>query len=172
MNDQRQTVREAAILIASLEQNLADKLLGRLSSTEAARAARWPLARLGEVDPDEQQTLVVQFRHRPGRESDIRGTREWYSKGPWPITSTPRPNRPRRPLRSGRFASCPTPIRRPLSRSSNENTAKPPPSSYRTCHRSTRHKSCRPASGHASRRRPAAGQPRYGGRRESAGCCP
>lgn len=61
MDDQRQTVREAAILIASLEQHLADKLLGRLSPTEAARL-RVALSRLGDVDPDEQQTLVVQFR--------------------------------------------------------------------------------------------------------------
>ena len=52
MDDQRQTVREAAILIASLEQHLADKLLGRLSPTEAARL-RVALSRLGDVDPDE-----------------------------------------------------------------------------------------------------------------------
>lgn len=61
MNDQQQTVREAAILIASLEQNLANKLLGKLSPNETAQL-RLAMARLDEVEPEEQQTLVVQFR--------------------------------------------------------------------------------------------------------------
>jgi flagellar motor switch protein FliG len=61
MDNQRQTIREAALLVASLEQDLADTLLDRFSPTEAARL-RQVMARLGDVDPDEQQRLVLQFR--------------------------------------------------------------------------------------------------------------
>ncbi len=58
-NDQQ--MRKAAILIASLDEALADRMLAEMP-TSAARAVREMIERLGEVDAEEARDIVDQFR--------------------------------------------------------------------------------------------------------------
>jgi flagellar motor switch protein FliG len=69
--DRTERIRRAAILVASLEETLAEQMLDNLPRGEAARILA-EVDRLGEVDPDEQQDVLEEFRRagRRGREAD------------------------------------------------------------------------------------------------------
>jgi flagellar motor switch protein FliG len=69
--DRTERIRRAAILVASLEETLAEQMLENLPRVEAARILA-EVDRLGEVDPEEQQDILEEFRRagRRGREAD------------------------------------------------------------------------------------------------------
>ena len=60
MNDNQNTLRKAAILIASLDRESADAMISKLSPRQAA-AVRRAVVELNEIDPDEQGDVMTQF---------------------------------------------------------------------------------------------------------------
>jgi flagellar motor switch protein FliG len=60
-NERERQLRKAAILVASLDDELADRMLADLSSDDA-QAVRIAVARLDSIDPEEQSDIVAQFR--------------------------------------------------------------------------------------------------------------
>jgi flagellar motor switch protein FliG len=69
--DRSERIRRAAILVASLEETLAEQLLDNMPRGEAARILD-EVDRLGAIDPEEQQDVLEEFRRagRRGREAD------------------------------------------------------------------------------------------------------
>jgi flagellar motor switch protein FliG len=65
--ERSERIRRAAILVASLEETLADQMLAALPRLEAARI-RAQVEELGEVDVEEQQDVLDEFR-RAGRQN-------------------------------------------------------------------------------------------------------
>src|SRR5688500_15031075 len=62
MNRQRaERIRRAAILVASLEEALAERILAALPPREAAQVLD-EAERLETIDPEEQQDVVAEFR--------------------------------------------------------------------------------------------------------------
>jgi len=59
----QQKLREAAILVASLEDDLAERLVASMPKADAA-AVRRALTQLGAVDPDERDDIVAKFRQK------------------------------------------------------------------------------------------------------------
>lgn len=62
-------LRKAAILVASLDVQTADKILDQMPGEQAGQVRRM-MVELGDVDPQEQQRVIDEFfRHGPGREA-------------------------------------------------------------------------------------------------------
>src|SRR5580704_1272238 len=85
MRNQHQTVRKAAILIASLDRKTADALLAQMPA-EQADAVRAAIESLGNVSPREQQATIEEFfrigplvpeKSPPGIELDGESIDEW-----------------------------------------------------------------------------------------------
>lgn len=83
MKDRQQNIRKAAILVASLDQDSADMLLGQMSMDQAA-TVREAIDELGPIDPEEQNEVIEEFfrigplvpeKQPAGIELDIRSTR-------------------------------------------------------------------------------------------------
>ncbi len=60
-NERERQLRKAAILVASLDDKLAERMLADLSSDDA-QAVRMAVSRLESIDPEEQNDIVDQFR--------------------------------------------------------------------------------------------------------------
>lgn len=69
-NDRNERIRRAAILVASLDERLAEQMLDNLPVSEAERILE-EVERLGEIDADEQRDVLDEFRRagRSGRET-------------------------------------------------------------------------------------------------------
>ena len=85
MRNRQQTVRKAAILIASLDRQTADALLAQMP-TEQADAVRAAIDGLDQVSAQEQQATIEEFfrigplvpeKSPPGIELDGEATDEW-----------------------------------------------------------------------------------------------
>lgn len=62
-------LRQAAILVASLDAHTADKILDQMPEEQAGQVRRM-MVELGDVDPQEQQRVIDEFfRHGPAREA-------------------------------------------------------------------------------------------------------
>jgi flagellar motor switch protein FliG len=79
-------IRRAAILVASLEEALAEAVLGELPPLEATRVLA-ELERLDEIDPDEQQDVLEEFR-RAARRSDAGAAVEFTYSAPVAAATT------------------------------------------------------------------------------------
>lgn len=64
--DQNERIRRAAILVASIDEALAEQMLNSLPASEATKILA-EVDRLGEIDPDEQRDVLAEFR-RAGRQ--------------------------------------------------------------------------------------------------------
>jgi flagellar motor switch protein FliG len=60
MNDRHNTIRKAAILIASLDRATAEKLLSQMSREQAEAIIR-AVSALGPIDPTEQEAVIDEF---------------------------------------------------------------------------------------------------------------
>jgi flagellar motor switch protein FliG len=80
--ERSERIRRAAILVASLEETLADQMLAAMPRLEAARI-RAQVEELGEVDAEEQQDVLDEFR-RAGRQNvlDEKSVEFTYSAPP------------------------------------------------------------------------------------------
>jgi flagellar motor switch protein FliG len=101
--DRSERIRRAAILVASLEEALAEQMLDNLPRVEAARI-RDEVDRLGDVDPEEQQDVLEEFRRagRRGREAD--DAVQFTYSAPQPVAANSAPNAARA-VPSGRGAA-------------------------------------------------------------------
>ncbi|HVW37728.1 MAG TPA: FliG C-terminal domain-containing protein [Pirellulales bacterium] len=62
-------LRQAAVLVASLDAHTADKILEQMPEEQAGQVRRM-MVELGDVDPQEQQRVIDEFlRHGPARET-------------------------------------------------------------------------------------------------------
>ena len=64
--DHNERIRRAAILVASIDEALAEQMLDSLPASEATKILA-EVDRLGEIDPDEQRDVLAEFR-RAGRQ--------------------------------------------------------------------------------------------------------
>ena len=87
-NDRNERIRRAAILVASLDERLAEQMLDNLPVAEAERILE-EVERLGEIDADEQRDVLDEFRRagRSGRETSP-GVEFTYS-APQPLPAKP-----------------------------------------------------------------------------------
>jgi flagellar motor switch protein FliG len=95
MNYERnERIRRAAILVASLEESLAEQMLAALPRLEAARI-RAQVEELDEVDPEEHQDVLEEFR-RAGRQDAAadNGVEFTYSAPPTAAAMSPSPMAP------------------------------------------------------------------------------
>ena len=87
--DRNERIRRAAILVASLDQRLAEQMLDNLPVPEAERILE-EVERLGEIDADEQRDVLDEFRRagRSGREASA-GVEFTYSAPQPPVVVKP-----------------------------------------------------------------------------------
>ena len=67
--DQNERIRRAAILVASIDESLAEQMLDSLPPSEATKILA-EYDRLGEIDPDEQRDVLAEFRRAGRRETE------------------------------------------------------------------------------------------------------
>ena len=79
--DRTQRIRRAAILVASLEETLAEQMLESLPRLEATRILD-EVDRLGELDPEELQDVLDEFRSAGRRGHEIEGGVEFTYSAP------------------------------------------------------------------------------------------
>jgi flagellar motor switch protein FliG len=73
MNYERnERIRRAAILVASIDESLAEQMLDSLPAAEATKILA-EVDRLGEIDPDEQRDVLAEFRRAGRREPESVG---------------------------------------------------------------------------------------------------
>jgi flagellar motor switch protein FliG len=73
MNYERnERIRRAAILVASIDEALAEQMLDGLPASEATKILA-EVDRLGEIDPDEQRDVLDEFRRAGRREKEPAG---------------------------------------------------------------------------------------------------
>lgn len=67
--DHQERIRRAAILVASIDESLAEQMLDSLPASEATKILA-EVDRLGEIDPDEQRDVLAEFRRAGRREKE------------------------------------------------------------------------------------------------------
>ncbi len=73
MNDPQDTLRQAAILITSLDRDSADLMISKLSPQQAA-ALRRAVVGLNEINPEEQNDIITRFVHTGPMIAPLRGS--------------------------------------------------------------------------------------------------
>ncbi len=117
MKKRSDTIRKAAILIASLDRDAADALLNQMSD-EQARRLRRALVELGDIDTDEQADVIEEF-FRIGPLAPKNFPLASSSATPWPRNWASS----RTAARSPRRVRASSPDRR---RSSSSTCSRPP----------------------------------------------
>lgn len=90
--DRNERIRRAAILVASIDEALAEQMLDSLPPSEATKILA-ELDRLGEIDPDEQRDVLDEFRRAGRREPESANAVEFTYSAPHPVVmeTTPAP---------------------------------------------------------------------------------
>ena len=84
--DRSERIRRAAILVASLEEALAEQMLDNLPRAEAARILT-EVDRLGDVDPEEQQDVLEEFRRAGRRVREADDAVQFTYSAPQPVAA-------------------------------------------------------------------------------------
>jgi flagellar motor switch protein FliG len=84
--DQNERIRRAAILVASIDESLAEQMLDSLPPSEATKILA-EYDRLGEIDPDEQRDVLAEFRRAGRREAEPSSGVEFTYSAPQPAMS-------------------------------------------------------------------------------------
>ncbi len=79
--DQNERIRRAAILVASIDESLAEQMLDSLPSSEATKILA-EYDRLGEIDPEEQRDVLAEFRRAGRREAEASSGVEFTYSAP------------------------------------------------------------------------------------------
>jgi flagellar motor switch protein FliG len=92
-------IRRAAILVASIDEALAEQMLESLPPSEATKILA-EVDRLGEIDPDEQRDVLAEFRRagRQEKESVSHGVEFTYSAPHAAGVGEPAVNEPNEPV--------------------------------------------------------------------------
>lgn len=87
--DQNERIRRAAILVASIDESLAEQMLDSLPPSEATKILA-EYDRLGEIDPEEQRDVLAEFRRAGRREAEASSGVEFtYSAPPAVVNVEP-----------------------------------------------------------------------------------
>jgi flagellar motor switch protein FliG len=85
MNYERnERIRRAAILVASIDEALAEQMLDSLPASEATKILA-EVDRLGEIDPDEQRDVLDEFRRAGRRDNEPANAVEFTYSAPQPV---------------------------------------------------------------------------------------
>jgi flagellar motor switch protein FliG len=87
--DRTERIRRAAILVASLDEALAESLLGAMPPLEATKVLA-ELDRIDEIDPEEQQDVLDEFR-RAARQADAPASAVEFTYSAPAIVPSPAP---------------------------------------------------------------------------------
>jgi flagellar motor switch protein FliG len=79
--DRNERIRRAAILVASIDEALAEQMLDSLPASEATKILA-EVDRLGEIDPDEQRDVLAEFRRAGRRENEPANAVEFTYSAP------------------------------------------------------------------------------------------
>ena len=91
MNYERnERIRRAAILVASIDQSLAEHMLDSLPASEATKILA-EVDRLGEIDADEQRDVLDEFRRAGRRETEPANAVEFTYSAPQHVAVEPLP---------------------------------------------------------------------------------
>jgi flagellar motor switch protein FliG len=82
--DRNERIRRAAILVASIDEALAEQMLDSLPPSEATRILA-EVDRLGEIDLDEQRDVLDEFRRAGRRENEPASAVEFTYSAPQPV---------------------------------------------------------------------------------------
>ncbi|MBL9162595.1 MAG: hypothetical protein JNL18_07695 [Planctomycetaceae bacterium] len=89
MNYERnERIRRAAILVASIDESLAEQMLDSLPPAEATKILA-EVERLGDIDPDEQRDVLAEFRRAGRRELNGATAVEFTYSAPHPVIVEP-----------------------------------------------------------------------------------
>jgi flagellar motor switch protein FliG len=86
--ERNERIRRAAILVASIDEALAEQMLDSLPASEATKILA-EVDRLGEIDPDEQRDVLDEFRRAGRRENEPANAVEFTYSAPQPVTIEP-----------------------------------------------------------------------------------
>jgi flagellar motor switch protein FliG len=85
MNYERnERIRRAAILVASIDEALAEQMLDSLPASEATKILA-EVDRIGEIDPDEQRDVLDEFRRAGRRDNEPANAVEFTYSAPQPV---------------------------------------------------------------------------------------
>ena len=91
MNYERnERIRRAAILVASIDQSLAERMLDSLPASEATKILA-EVDRLGEIDADEQRDVLDEFRRAGRRDAEPANAVEFTYSAPQHVAVEPLP---------------------------------------------------------------------------------
>lgn len=82
--DRNERIRRAAILVASIDEALAEQMLDSLPPSEATKILA-EVDRLGEIDLDEQRDVLDEFRRAGRRENEPANSVEFTYSAPQPV---------------------------------------------------------------------------------------
>lgn len=82
--ERNERIRRAAILVASIDEALAEQMLDSLPPSEATKILA-EVDRLGEIDPDEQRDVLDEFRRAGRRENEPANAVEFTYSAPQPV---------------------------------------------------------------------------------------
>lgn len=82
--DRNERIRRAAILVASIDEALAEQMLDSLPPSEATKILA-EVDRLGEIDLDEQRDVLDEFRRAGRRENESANAVEFTYSAPQPV---------------------------------------------------------------------------------------
>jgi len=91
MNHERnERIRRAAILVASIDESLAEQMLDSLPASEATKILA-EVDRLGEIEPDEQRDVLDEFRRAGRRDAEPANAVEFTYSAPQHVAVEPLP---------------------------------------------------------------------------------